>query len=91
MVSNTKHGEFECRDIGRKERRKWLKKAKKVFIKQDPDEIHDICDEFALIAFKDDKGVDKALSGLTALQEDEVLIQIVCDYLGITQGKQSGD
>ena len=91
MIVETKHGEFECREIGRKERRKLLRTAKKVFVEQDADQIHDLCDEFALIAFKDDKGIEKALKGLTALQEDEVLVKIVCDYMGIDPEKQIGD
>jgi len=91
MIVTTKHGEYDCHDIERKERRKLLKKAKKVFVDQDPDEIHDLCDEFSLIAFKDDKGVDKALKGLTAIQEDEVLVSIVCQYLGLDQEKMTGD
>ena len=90
MIVETKHGEFKCREIGRKERRKLLKRAKKVFIDQEPDKIHDLCDEFALIAFKDDKGIDKALEGLTAIQEDEVLVQLVCDYMGLDPEKQTG-
>ena len=77
--------------MNRKERRKWLKKAKKVFKDQDPDKIHDLCDEFAIIAFKDDKGIEKALKELSAIQEDEVLIQIVCEYMGVDLGKLTGD
>ena len=91
MIVNTKYGEFNCEDINRKERRKWLKKAKKVFKDQEPDAIHDLCDEFAIIAFKDDKGIEKALKELSAIQEDEILIQIVCEYMGVDLGKLTGD
>jgi len=87
MKVNTDHGEFECRDITRTERRKHYKKVKLAFAKQDPEDLHDLCDEFAKIAFKD---IDESLKGLTALQEDEVLIAIVCGYMGVDLEKQTG-
>tara|TARA_R110002020_G_scaffold436754_2_gene646917 strand:- start:442 stop:708 length:267 start_codon:yes stop_codon:yes gene_type:complete len=87
MKVNTAHGEFECRDITRTERRKHYRTVKKAFVNQETDELHKLCDEFAKIAFKD---IDKSLEGLTALQEDEVLIAIVCGYMGIDLGKQIG-
>jgi len=87
MKVNTDHGEFECRDITRVERRKHYKKVKLAFAKQDPEDLHDLCDEFAKIAFKD---IDESLKGLTALQEDEVLIAIVCGYMGVDLEKQTG-
>ena len=87
MKVNTAHGEFECRDITRTERRKHYRKVKLAFVKQETDELHKLCDEFAKIAFKN---IDKSLEGLTALQEDEVLIAIVCGYMGIDLGKQIG-
>ena len=87
MIVNTKNGEFECRDITRAERRKHLKKVKKAFAHQDSDELHDLCDEFGKIAFKD---IDESLKGLSALQEDEVLVSVVCAYMGIDLEKQIG-
>ena len=87
MIVHTDHGEFDCRDISRTERRKHYKKVKKAFTKQDTDELHDICDDFAKIAFKN---VDKSLEGLTALQEDEVLVAVVCGYMGVDLEKQTG-
>ena len=87
MKVNTAHGEFECRDITRTESRKHYRTVKKAFVNQETDELHKLCDEFAKIAFKD---IDKSLEGLTALQEDEVLIAIVCGYMGIDLGKQIG-
>ena len=88
MKVNTKHGEFDCRDITRAERRNHLKRVKKTFAKQDSDELHDLCDEFGEIAFKN---VDEALKGLSAIQEDEVLVSVVCAYMGIDLEKQTGD
>tara|TARA_Y100000310_G_C20020809_1_gene507285 strand:- start:150 stop:416 length:267 start_codon:yes stop_codon:yes gene_type:complete len=88
MIVNTAHGEFNCRDITRTERRKHYRKVKLAFTKQNAEELHDLCDEFAKIAFKD---IDESLKGLSALQEDEVLIAIVCGYMGIDLEKQTGD
>ena len=88
MIVNTKHGEFECLDITRSERRKHYKKVKLAFTNQNTDELHDLCDDFAKIAFKN---ADESLKGLTAIEEDEILVAIVCGYMGIELGKQTGD
>ena len=44
MKVNTAHGEFECRDITRTERRKHYRKVKLAFVKQETDELHKLCD-----------------------------------------------
>ena len=52
MVIITKHGEFECKDITRKERRALYGKVKVVFQDiKNPEAIYKLSDEFALIAF----------------------------------------
>ena len=91
MVVDTKHGEFEVNDITRKERRKHYKKVKEVFADQDQAKLHDLADEFTLLAFGDDKTADDKLKGLTALEEDEVLTAIIVAYMGIVQGNSTGD
>ena len=51
MVIITKHGEFECKDITRMERRELYGKVKVVFQDiKNPEAIHKLSDEFALIA-----------------------------------------
>jgi purine nucleoside permease len=67
MIVDTKHGQFECKDITRKERRALYKKVKTVGTQNDLSELHDLADEFAIIAFGDDKGIEKALGSLTPL------------------------
>ena len=91
MVVHTKHGEFECKDITRKQRREIYKKVKKVFVDLKPELVHDLADEFALIAFENEKGVEKNLKGLTALQEDEVLMEIINSYMGFKNPSGLGD
>ena len=91
MVVDTNHGEFECKDITRKERRKFYKRVKEVFTSQDISKLHDLGDEFALLAFGNEADADKALEGLTALQEDEVLTAIISAYMGLDLGNLTGD
>ena len=90
MIVDTPHGEFEVKDITRKERRKFFKRVKQVFSSKDLTKLHELGDEFALLAFKDEKQADKALEGLTAVQEDEVLTSIIGAYMGLDLGNLSG-
>jgi hypothetical protein len=91
MVVDTPYGEFEVKDITRKERRKFYKKVKQVFTSQDLSKLHELGDEFAILAFGDDKKADEALKDLTAVQEDEVLTSIIGSYMGLDLGNLSGD
>jgi len=91
MIVNTDHGEFEVRDITRKERRKHYRKVKEIVQAGDIGELHDLGDEFTLIAFGNEKEADKALEGLSAIEEDEVLNQIILDYFGLDLKNASGD
>jgi hypothetical protein len=91
MIVNTDHGEFEVRDITRKERRKHYRKVKEVLQGGELGELHDLGDEFTLIAFGNEKEADKALEGLSAIEEDEVLNQIILDYFGFDLKNASGD
>ena len=88
MIITTKHGEFEVRDLTRKERRKYYGNVKKVFASGDVLLIHKLADEFALFAFKNP---DEALKGLSAVHEDEVLNEIIIQYMGIDLKNASGD
>jgi len=90
MTVNTKHGDFECKDITRKERRNLYKKVKGVFKDLQPEKVHDLADEFALLAFGSEKNVEKALKNLSALEEDEVLMEIINAYMGF-EGNIAGD
>ena len=95
MVVQTKHGEFECKDITRKERRKLYRQVKEVYKERDGEElkledIHDLADEFTLVAFGTEKEAEKTLGGLTALQEDEVLMEIINSYMGFNNPSGSG-
>ena len=91
MVVDTKFGSFECRDITRKERRDFYKKVKKAFTSQDLDQLHILQDDFTGLAFGDDNEADKALKGLTAVEEDEVLTAIIGAYMGLDLGNLTGD
>ncbi|QDP53888.1 MAG: hypothetical protein Unbinned202contig1002_17 [Prokaryotic dsDNA virus sp.] len=91
MIVDTPHGEFEVKDITRKERRKYYRKVKTVFAEQDQEKLHDLSDEFALLAFKNDETAEKKLGNLTALQEDEVLTAIIIAYMGLKVGNSTGD
>ena len=90
MVVETPHGEFECQDITRRQRRGYYKKVKEVFASQDSSKLHELADEFALLAFGDEEKADKELEGLTALQEDEVLTAIIVNYMGMQEGNDTG-
>tara|TARA_B100000700_G_C14220460_1_gene479043 strand:+ start:53 stop:328 length:276 start_codon:yes stop_codon:yes gene_type:complete len=91
MVVDTPHGEFEVKNITRKERRKFYKKVKQVFTSQDLSKLHELGDDFTLLAFKDEKHAEESLKGLTAVQEDEVLTAIIGAYMGLDLGNLSGD
>lgn len=91
MIIDTKHGQFECKDITRKERRELYKKVKIVGIDSDISKLHDLADEFALIAFGSEKNIEKSLGRLTPLQEDEVLMIIINEYMGLESPLETGD
>ncbi len=96
MIVETKHGEFEVNDITRKQRRDHYKKVKLVFSLQDddpkkPELLHDLADEFTLLAFQDEKEAEEKLKGLDAMQEDEVLAKIIVAYMGLEMGNSTGD
>tara|TARA_R100000995_G_scaffold84541_1_gene63545 strand:- start:624 stop:899 length:276 start_codon:yes stop_codon:yes gene_type:complete len=91
MVVDTKFGEFECKDITRKERREFYKKVKMAFTSQDLNQLHSLQDEFTVLAFEDDDKAEDALKGLTAVQEDEVLTAIIGAYMGLDLGNLTGD
>jgi hypothetical protein len=91
MIVDTKHGEFEVKDITRKQRRDLYKEVKVVFANQNPEELHDLADEFTLLAFKDEKEAEEKLKGLDAMQEDEVLAKIIVAYMGLDMGNSTGD
>ena len=90
MIVDTPHGEFEVKDITRKERREKYKKVKEVYTSQELDRLHDLGDEFTLLGFGDEKKADEALEGLSALQEDEVLTAIIGAYMGLDLGNPTG-
>ena len=91
MIVDTKYGEFEVKDITRKERRKFYKRVKEVFSSNDENKLHDLGDEFTLLAFGDDKNADKALKSLSAVEEDQVLVAIISSYMGLDLGNLTGD
>ena len=80
MIVTTKHGDFEVKEFSREERRKHFRKIKEVSKSGDLLELHDLGDEFALYAFDDP---DESLKGLTALQEEDVLMAIISQYFGL--------
>ena len=88
MIVTTKHGEFEVRDLTQKERRKHFRKVKEVFKTADILLLHDLADEFALFAFNNP---DEALKGLSATAEDEVLMDVINQYMGFDLKNASGD
>ena len=91
MVVETPHGECECQDITRKERRKHYGRVKEVYANNDVKELHELADEFALLAFGNEEEADKRLEGLSALEEDEVLTAIILSYMGLGSGNFTGD
>jgi hypothetical protein len=91
MIVDTPHGEFKINDISRKQRREFYKKVKSAYSAKELDKLHDLQDEFAMLAFGDDKQTDKALEGLSVVQEDEVLTNIIGAYMGLNLGNSIGD
>ena len=91
MIVNTKHGDFECKDITRKKRRSLYRKVKEVFAALEQTKVHDLADEFALIAFVTEEKAEERLKGLSALAEDEVLMEIINSYMGFNSGNITGD
>jgi hypothetical protein len=53
--------------------------------------MHDLADEFAILAFGDEKKADEKLKDLTALEEDEVLMNIINSYMGVKSPLENGD
>ena len=90
MIVDTPHGQFECDEITRKERRELYKRVKEVSSEKDIEQLHDLADEFTLIAFGDEEKAEKILGELTALQEDEVLNIIIAAYMGFDLGNPTG-
>lgn len=91
MIVDTKHGQFECKNMTRKQRRGLYRKVKSIFASESMEKMHDLADEFALIAFENEKKADKVLGGLSALQEDEVLMTIINGYMGFESPLETGD
>ena len=91
MIVDTNHGQFECKDMTRKQRRGLYRKVKTIFASEDLEQMHDLADEFALIAFGDEKKAEEQLGGLSALQEDEVLMTIINSYMGFASPLETGD
>lgn len=83
MIVDTKHGQYECNDINRKQRRDLYKKVKQIYTSEDMEQMHDLADEFAILAFGDEKKANEKLGKLTAIEEDEVLMTIINAYMGI--------
>ncbi len=83
MIVDTKHGQYECNDITRKQRRDLYKKVKQIYASEDMEKMHDLADEFAILAFGDEKKANEKLGKLTAIEEDEVLMTIINSYMGI--------
>tara|TARA_R110002020_G_scaffold348387_1_gene562008 strand:- start:571 stop:846 length:276 start_codon:yes stop_codon:yes gene_type:complete len=91
MIVDTKYGQFECSDITRKKRRELYKKVKGIYANEDMEKMHDLADEFAVLAFGDEKKADEKLGKLTALEEDEVLMNIINSYMGVKSPLENGD
>ena len=53
--------------------------------------MHDLADEFAILAFGTEKKADEKLGSLTALEEDEVLMNIINSYMGVKDPLKTGD
>jgi len=83
MIVDTKHGQYECKDITRKQRRDLYKKVKQIYASEDMEKMHDLADEFAILAFGDEGRANEKLGKLTAIEEDEVLMTIINAYMGI--------
>jgi|TARA_R100001015_G_C4490443_1_gene68167 hypothetical protein len=90
MIVDTKHGQYECSDITRKKRRELYRKVKSIYASENVEDIHDLADEFALLAFGSEKKADEALGKLSALEEDEVLMTIINKYMGFENPLETG-
>ena len=91
MIVDTKYGQFECKDITRKKRRDLYKRVKGIYASEDLELMHDLADEFAILAFGNEKKADEKLGSLTALEEDEVLMNIINSYMGVNDPLKTGD
>ena len=83
MIVDTKYGQYECSDINRRKRRDLYKKVKQIYATEDMEKMHDLADEFAIIAFGNEEKANEKLGKLTAIEEDEVLMTIINAYMGI--------
>ena len=83
MIVDTKYGQYECKDITRKQRRDLYKKVKQIYASEDMEKMHDLADEFAILAFGSEEKANEKLGKLTAIEEDEVLMTIINAYMGI--------
>lgn len=90
MIVDTKYGQFECKDITRKQRRELYKKVKNIYASEDMEKMHELADEFTILAFGDEKKADENLTKLTALEEDEVLMTIINSYMGVKTPLKTG-
>tara|TARA_R110002020_G_scaffold473753_1_gene703506 strand:+ start:4512 stop:4787 length:276 start_codon:yes stop_codon:yes gene_type:complete len=90
MIVDTKYGQFECKDITRKQRRELYKKVKNIYASEDMEKMHELADEFTILAFGDEKKADEKLAKLTALEEDEVLMTIINSYMGVKTPLKTG-
>jgi hypothetical protein len=90
MIVDTKYGQFECKDITRKQRRDYYRKVKEIYKSEDLEKMHDLADEFAIIAFGTEEKAEKKLGVLTALEEDEVLMSIINSYMGVKDPLNNG-
>ncbi len=91
MIVDTKYGQFECNNITRKKRRELYKKVKTIYATESVEEIHNLADEFAILAFGGEKEAEEKLGSLTALEEDEVLMTIINSYMGVKDPLKTGD
>ena len=91
MIVDTKYGQFECEDITRKKRRELYKRVKGIYASEDLELMHDLADDFAILAFGDEKNAEEKLGKLTALEEDEVLMTIINSYMGVKDPLETGD
>ena len=91
MIVDTKYGQFECEDITRKRRRELYKRVKGIYASEDLELMHDLADDFAILAFGDEKNAEEKLGKLTALEEDEVLMTIINSYMGVKDPLETGD
>ena len=91
MIVETKQGQFECNNITRKQRRDLYKKVKQIYASENLEKMHELADEFTILAFGDEKKAEENLSKLSAIEEDEVLMTIVNAYMGIETPLETGD